>query len=67
MVDTMLFGMFNFWAQVFILPQEVVNQVMKICRNYLWGGSDTYKKIPYVAWDKICTPKKHGGLGVKNL
>ena len=30
LVNTVLFGMFNFWAQVFILPQDVVNQVMKL-------------------------------------
>ncbi|KAJ8427720.1 LOW QUALITY PROTEIN: hypothetical protein Cgig2_022194 [Carnegiea gigantea] len=57
----------QFLSSIFILPQEVVNQVMKMCRNYLWGGSENYKKILYVAWDKICTPKKHRGLGVKNL
>ena len=37
LVNTVLFGMFNFWAQVFILPEEVVNQVIKLCRNFLWG------------------------------
>ncbi|KAJ8422262.1 hypothetical protein Cgig2_029105 [Carnegiea gigantea] len=26
-----------------------------------------YKRAPYVAWGTICTPRKHGGLGVKNL
>ena len=25
LINSVLFGMFNFWAQVFILPQEVIN------------------------------------------
>ena len=67
LVNTVLFGIFNFWAQVFILPQDVVNQVMKLCRNFLWGGNENHQKTPYVAWEKLCTPKRQGGLGVKNL
>ena len=48
LVNTVLFGMFCFWAQIFILPQEVLNQVMKMCRNFLWGGNDKYQRAPYV-------------------
>jgi len=59
--------MFSFWAQVFILSQEVLHQVMKLCRNFLWGGKDNYQRALYVAWDKVCTPKKQGGLGIKNM
>ena len=67
LVNTVLFGMFNFWAQVFILLQDVVNQVMKLCRNFLWGGNENYQKTLYVAWEKLCTHRKQGGLGIKNL
>jgi len=67
LINSVSFGMFSFWAQVFILPQEVITQVTKICRNFLWGGNEYYKRPPHVAWDRVCTPKKQGGLGVKNL
>ena len=67
LVNTVLFGMFNFWAQVFIIPQAVVSQVNQICRNFLWGGDAGYKRVPYIAWETLCTPRKQGGLGVKNL
>ena len=62
LINSVLFGMYNFWAKVFILPQEVIMQVTKVCRNFLWGGSEAYKKVPYIAWDNICIPKKKGGL-----
>ena len=67
LINSVLFGMFNFWAKVFLLPQEVVLKLTKICRNFLWGGSETYNKAPYIAWDTVCTSRKQGGLGVKNM
>ena len=67
LINSVLFGMFNFWAKVFLLPQEVIQRVTNICRNFLWEGSDTYSRAPYIAWDTVCTSRKQGGLGVKNL
>ena len=67
LMNTVLFGIFTFWARIFILPQEVVNEVTKVCRNFLWGGEAKYKKALYVAWNTICQPKNQGGLGVKNF
>ena len=39
----------------------------KICRNYLWGGKAEYQKSPFISWSQTCSPKKYGGLGLKNL
>ncbi|XP_074315414.1 uncharacterized protein LOC141651610 [Silene latifolia] len=30
------------------------------------GGKDDYLRAPNIAWDKCCTPKEEGGLGIKN-
>ncbi|RZB66378.1 Nuclear-pore anchor isoform B [Glycine soja] len=35
--------------------------------NFLWGGDQEHKKIPWVKWDVICLPKDDGGLGIKDL
>ena len=37
------------------------------CRSFLWIGDDTNKKKALVAWEKVCVPKKQGGLGLFNL
>ena len=66
LVNSVLFSIFNFWAQVFVLSQAVVDQVIKLCRNYLWEGGE-YRKASYVAWDFVCQTKKKGGSGIKNL
>ena len=67
LLNSMVSGIFSHWASIFILPQEVIDLLNKICRNYLWGGKAEYQKSPYISWSQTCTPKKYGGLGLKNL
>ena len=38
LLNSVIFGMFNYWATIFIHPQEVINQMNHICRNYMWRG-----------------------------
>ncbi|XP_020260934.1 uncharacterized protein LOC109837204 [Asparagus officinalis] len=35
-----------------------------LCRDFLWGRSDHSLKAPLVSWDKVCTGKNQGGLGI---
>ncbi|KAJ8420803.1 hypothetical protein Cgig2_011602 [Carnegiea gigantea] len=46
---------------------EVIDQISQLSRNYLWTGSVDYKRIPYISRNTMCSPKKYGGLGLKNL
>ncbi|GAU48137.1 hypothetical protein TSUD_293770 [Trifolium subterraneum] len=45
----------------------LINSMVRIQRNFLWGGGINDKKLCWVKWDQICLPKESGGLGVKNL
>jgi hypothetical protein len=45
----------------------IIQHLVKIQRNFLWGGGIDDKKICWIKWDQICLPKDKGGLGVKNL
>ncbi|GAU37021.1 hypothetical protein TSUD_207270 [Trifolium subterraneum] len=45
----------------------VLNQLVSIQRNFLWGGGLEEKKMCWVKWDHVCLPRDLGGLGVKNL
>ncbi|KAH0649553.1 hypothetical protein KY285_034801 [Solanum tuberosum] len=53
------------WGSVFIFPQSIFKEVDRICRNYIWGSNEEKRKVSLVAWEKICCPKKFGGLNVK--
>lgn len=35
-----------------------------IQRDFLWGKGKERKKWALVAWEKICKPKNHGGIGL---
>ncbi|XP_028786509.1 uncharacterized protein LOC114742412 [Neltuma alba] len=49
------------------LPISTCEAVEKHNRCFIWGSSEGHRKPHLVAWDKVCTPKKNGGLGLKHL
>jgi hypothetical protein len=54
---------------LFFVLASLVNIQQRICaiqRNFLWGGEKWDRKWDLVAWDRICTPKNMGGLGIRD-
>jgi len=49
LISSVVFGMFNYWASIFLLPNEVLECITKIYRNYLLGGTKDSKKIPHIS------------------
>eukprot|EP00253_Pinus_taeda_P001852 PITA_01852 len=45
-------------------PKGVLQHIRNIQRDFLWGKGEEKNKWALVAWDKLCKPKTHGGLGV---
>ncbi|XP_074313598.1 uncharacterized protein LOC141648781 [Silene latifolia] len=66
LVRSVLKTFHNYWAQMFIIPACCINNIERICRNFLWDGGVDFMRSPLVAWDKACRSKKEGGLGLKN-
>ncbi|CAA0833524.1 RNA-directed DNA polymerase (reverse transcriptase)-related family protein [Striga hermonthica] len=48
------------------LPNGTCVGLKKHCRNFLWGGFTSNRKIHLVSWDKICQPKEYGRLALKS-
>ncbi|KAJ0743947.1 putative reverse transcriptase zinc-binding domain-containing protein [Helianthus annuus] len=38
-----------------------------LIKRFLWGGDEDIRKVHWVAWDKVTSPKKLGGLGLCRL
>ena len=53
--------------QCFQLPTGTTKQIDKISRTFFWQKSRDSSGLPMVAWDKICRPKKSGGLGLRKM
>ncbi|KAH1238277.1 Protein FORGETTER 1 [Glycine max] len=49
------------------IPQRIVDKLVSLQRNFMWGGNQHHKRISWVKWDVICLPKNEGGLGIKDL
>ena len=45
-------------------PKGVLQLIRNIQRDFIWGKGEDKKKWALVAWDKLCKPKNHGGLGL---
>ncbi|GLT98279.1 hypothetical protein SLE2022_157910 [Rubroshorea leprosula] len=56
-----------FYFSLFKVPKGILNELVKIQKNFLWGGLDNSKKIAWVNWEKACLAKSKGGLGIPNL
>jgi len=52
---------------MFLLPQNVLDKLTVLCRNYLWGGTEANTRVPHISWATTCKPKKYGGAGIKDF
>ncbi|XP_059068365.1 uncharacterized protein LOC131858903 [Cryptomeria japonica] len=49
-------------------PSQVIKDIKVSLRTFLWNDNlGGRKKIPLLAWDKICHPKELGGAGIHAL
>jgi hypothetical protein len=56
----------TFMMSVFPTPQGILQKIRAIQRDFLWRGAETKKKWALVAWEKVCRPKRKGGLGLQD-
>ena len=48
--------------QSFMLPSDIHQELDQINRTFFWNKDNKYRLL--IRWDKICKPKKYGGLGL---
>ncbi|XP_074291347.1 uncharacterized protein LOC141618137 [Silene latifolia] len=65
LINSMLTSLHSYWASIFLIPNGIMKKIDNICRNFLWCGKHSYLRSPNVHWDKCCSPKAEGGLGIR--
>ncbi|XP_011624179.1 uncharacterized protein LOC105420790 [Amborella trichopoda] len=49
------------------IPSSVARKIETLMRNFLWGSSTDSMKFHRLRWDRVCTPKSEGGLGIRRV
>jgi hypothetical protein len=67
LINSILNSLPVFFLSYLKLPVKVWKEVVKIQRNFLWGGLSNKRRICWVKWSDICKPKREGGLGIRDI
>ncbi|XP_056860131.1 uncharacterized protein LOC130508575 [Raphanus sativus] len=67
LLASVIAGITNFWSCAFILPKACLAEIDSLCSRFLWKGKTEGHNSAKVSWASVTTPKKEGGLGLKNL
>ncbi|XP_027769708.1 uncharacterized protein LOC114075550 [Solanum pennellii] len=57
LVNNVLFAIQIFWAQVFALPKNIIQEIESIWKRFLLSENVDLLKIALIAWEKLCKPK----------
>ncbi|XP_074277492.1 uncharacterized protein LOC141601123 [Silene latifolia] len=66
-INSIVFGIGNFWCTSLLLPKNVANYIATLCRQNLWGYTEGQRKMTLKSWTSICTPWSEGGFHLKDL
>lgn len=57
----------NHVMQITNLPIQLLNQLQRYQRNFLWGTTHQKRKLHSVRWERVTTSKVEGGLDIQRL
>ena len=52
----------SYVMQCTLLPGKILDGMDSVNRNFLWGTSESARKIHWVRWQKVTKTKEEGGL-----
>ncbi|KAL6516895.1 hypothetical protein OROHE_018183 [Orobanche hederae] len=67
LLNSVLSSIPTFYLSFYKIPAKTLSEIVRLQRNFLWGGREGPNKLSWVKWGIICKSKEEGGLGVKDL
>eukprot|EP00253_Pinus_taeda_P004449 PITA_04449 len=66
LIKAVLHSMPLYLFSILAAPKWVLKEIKNLQCNFLWGSSGQNRKWALVKWDKVCLPKKAGGIGLRD-
>ena len=57
----------TYMMSCFKIPDSLCTDLNSMISKFWWGQKDREKKLAWVSWEKLCTPKSEGGMGFRDL
>ncbi|WJX49459.1 hypothetical protein P8452_35893 [Trifolium repens] len=67
LINSVLNSIPIFYMSLMKMLVQVRKKVIRIQRDFLWGGVHGRSKLSWVKWEVVCKDKIKGGLGVRDL
>uniref|UniRef100_A0A803Q8P1 Reverse transcriptase zinc-binding domain-containing protein n=1 Tax=Cannabis sativa TaxID=3483 RepID=A0A803Q8P1_CANSA len=67
LVKSVLMSIHVYWCQIIFIPKQIIKELEAVFRSFLWTGKSLMNGAGAVAWEKLCCPKKSGGLGLVSI
>jgi len=66
LIKAVLHSMPLYLFSILAAHKWVLKEIRNLQRNFLWGGSGQNRKWALIKWEKVCLPKKAGGIGLRD-
>ncbi|XP_074271535.1 uncharacterized protein LOC141595466 [Silene latifolia] len=67
LLNSVIFGLDNFWCSSLLLPKEVIHHINKISKDFFWNIPVGTRRLVFKSWSTICAPWTYGGFNIKDL
>ncbi|XP_074293162.1 uncharacterized protein LOC141620105 [Silene latifolia] len=67
LLNSVIFGLTNFWGACVILPKSIIKIINKLCKDFFWNSEDGSRRMIFKSWKSIYTSWNEGGFDIREL